>query len=174
MRDYLYFPLGGSRVSSARHYFNILFTFFICGLWHGAGWNYVLWGLFFGVLTVGYRAVGLGRNWKPANRFTHFIAWAVMFGFLLIAFLLFRIPSFDWLAGVLTRGTFTGANGEIVVALATLSTAFFYGLPMLIKHVMDRRLPPRSILFDVYFVLASMAIFFYINPAAAEFIYAQF
>ena len=174
LRDYLYFPLGGSRVSSARHYFNILFTFFICGLWHGAGWNYVLWGLFFGVLTVGYRAVGLGRNWKPANRFTHFIAWAVMFGFLLIAFLLFRIPSFDWLAGVLTRGTFTGANGEIVVALATLSTAFFYGLPMLIKHVMDRRLPPRSILFDVYFVLASMAIFFYINPAAAEFIYAQF
>ena len=174
LRDYLYIPLGGSRVSSARHYFNLMFTFLVCGLWHGAGWNYVLWGLFFGVLTVVYRALGLGRHWKPANRFTHFIAWAVMFGFLLIAFLLFRIPSFDWIAGVLTRGTFTGSGEEVVVALATLSTALLYGLPMLIKHEMDRRLPPTSILFDLYFVVATLAIFFYINPAAAEFIYAQF
>lgn len=174
LRDYLYIPLGGSRVSSAQHYFNLLFTFFLCGLWHGAGWNYVVWGLYFGLLSVVYRAIGMGRNWEPSNRFTYWIARTVMFPLLLIAFLIFRIPSFDWLTGVLTSGSFTGPVEEVVIALTTLSTALFYGLPMLIKHEMDRRLPPQSIFFDIYFVLATLAIFFYVNSGAAEFIYAQF
>ena len=43
-RDYLYIPLGGSRVSRPRWYFNLLFTFLISGLWHGANWTYVFWG----------------------------------------------------------------------------------------------------------------------------------
>jgi D-alanyl-lipoteichoic acid acyltransferase DltB (MBOAT superfamily) len=174
LRDYLYIPLGGSRVSSAQHYFNLMFTFLVCGLWHGAGWNYVLWGLFFGVLTVAYRALGLGRKWVPANPVTRFISWAVMFSFLMVAFLLFRIPSFSWLAGVLQRGTFLGSKEEMAVALGTLSTGLFFAAPLLIKHIMDRRLPPKSILFDLYFVAATFAIFFFVNSAAAEFIYAQF
>lgn len=174
LRDYLYIPLGGSRVSSARHYFNLLFTFFICGLWHGAGWTYVVWGLYFGLLSVVYRAIGMGRNWKPSSRFTYILARIVMFGLLLIAFMIFRVPSLEWLAGVFSRGTFVGAPEETVVVLATLSTALLYGLPMLIKHEMDRRLSPKSILFDLYFVLATLAIFFYVNSGAAEFIYAQF
>ena len=174
LRDYLYFPLGGSRVSSARHYFNLLFVFLVCGLWHGAGWTYVVWGLYFGVLSVVYRALGMGSGWKPSSRFTYWIARSVMFGHLLIAFLIFRVPSLEWLAGVFSRGAFVGSGEEAVVALATLSTAMLYGLPMLIKHVMDRRLPPKSIFFDLYFVLATLAIFLYVNSGAAEFIYAQF
>lgn len=174
LRDYLYIPLGGSRVSSVRHNFNLLFTFFLCGLWHGAGWNYVVWGLYFGLLSVVYRAIGMGRNWKPSNRFAYWIARIVMFPLLLIAFLIFRIPSFEWLAGVLTSGSFTGPVEAVVIALATLSTALLYGLPMLIKHEMDRRLPRKSVLFDIYFVFATLAILFYVNSGAAEFIYAQF
>ena len=45
LRDYLYIPLGGNRVSNARWYVNILVTFFISGLWHGANWTFVAWGL---------------------------------------------------------------------------------------------------------------------------------
>lgn len=51
-RDYVYIPLGGSRVSQTRHYANILLVFMISGLWHGAEWTFVIWGLLHGVLIV--------------------------------------------------------------------------------------------------------------------------
>jgi alginate O-acetyltransferase complex protein AlgI len=47
-RDYLYIPLGGNRVSPARRYRNLVTVFFLCGLWHGASWNFVIWGLWHG------------------------------------------------------------------------------------------------------------------------------
>lgn len=53
MRDYLYIPLGGNRASSnSRLYFNLFFVFFISGLWHGASWNFVFWGMYHGVFLV--------------------------------------------------------------------------------------------------------------------------
>ena len=51
-RDYLYIPLGGNKKSLSRTYLNLLIVFFITGLWHGAGWNFVVWGLFHGVFLV--------------------------------------------------------------------------------------------------------------------------
>jgi alginate O-acetyltransferase complex protein AlgI len=56
-RDYLYVPLGGNRVSPARTYGNLVAVFFLCGLWHGASWNFVIWGLFHGTFLVIERAV---------------------------------------------------------------------------------------------------------------------
>jgi alginate O-acetyltransferase complex protein AlgI len=52
MRDYLYIPLGGNRVSPSRVYINLLLVFFISGLWHGAAWGFVVWGLYHGVFLV--------------------------------------------------------------------------------------------------------------------------
>ncbi len=51
-RDYLYIPLGGNRVSPARRYRNLVTVFFLCGLWHGASWNFVIWGLWHGSFLV--------------------------------------------------------------------------------------------------------------------------
>ena len=51
-RDYVYIPLGGNRVSGGRWIFNVMVVWFATGLWHGASWNFVLWGLYFGVLLV--------------------------------------------------------------------------------------------------------------------------
>ena len=56
-RDYLYVPLGGSRVTPARMYLNLLTVFFLCGLWHGASWSFVVWGLFHGTFLVIERRV---------------------------------------------------------------------------------------------------------------------
>lgn len=53
-RDYLYIPLGGNRVSKPRYYFNLIFVFLVSGLWHGASFNYILWGALHG----GYQMVG--------------------------------------------------------------------------------------------------------------------
>ncbi|WP_027184185.1 MBOAT family O-acyltransferase [Desulfovibrio inopinatus] len=51
-RDYLYIPMGGSRVAPWRVYFNLVTVFFLCGLWHGASWNFIIWGLFHGLFLV--------------------------------------------------------------------------------------------------------------------------
>ena len=59
-RDYIYIPLGGSRVSSGRWVFNIVVVWAITGLWHGAAWNYVLWGVYYGALLV-LEKLWLGR-----------------------------------------------------------------------------------------------------------------
>ncbi|MAY84288.1 MAG: sugar acetyltransferase [Flavobacteriales bacterium] len=56
MRDYLYIPLGGNRVSKTRVYFNLLIVFLISGFWHGAAWNFVIWGLFHGFFLMIERA----------------------------------------------------------------------------------------------------------------------
>ena len=69
-RDYLYVPLGGNRVSPARRYRNLVTVFFLCGLWHGASWNFVIWGLFHGSFLVAERlglANGVRRLWAPVR-----------------------------------------------------------------------------------------------------------
>ena len=62
-RDYLYVPLGGNRASTARTYANLITVFFLCGLWHGANWTFVIWGLYHGAFLVLERlAPGLTRQ----------------------------------------------------------------------------------------------------------------
>jgi alginate O-acetyltransferase complex protein AlgI len=67
-RDYLYIPLGGSRCGRWRVYFNLTLVFALCGLWHGASWNFLIWGLFHGAFLVAER-MGLGKwleaSWRP-------------------------------------------------------------------------------------------------------------
>ena len=81
-RDYVYIPLGGNRVSKARWVFNILTVWMLTGLWHGASWNFVLWGLLFAVLL-------LLEKWVPALRklpavFRHgYVLLVVMLSFVL-------------------------------------------------------------------------------------------
>ncbi|MCB1703567.1 MAG: MBOAT family protein [Halioglobus sp.] len=67
-RDYLYIPLGGNRSGAARTYFNLMLVFFLCGLWHGASWNFVLWGMIHGcflVLERGPFGAFLNALWRP-------------------------------------------------------------------------------------------------------------
>jgi len=58
LRDYLYIPLGGSRVGTGRNYANFMIVFVLCGLWHGAGWTFILWGAWHGLWLVIERALG--------------------------------------------------------------------------------------------------------------------
>ena len=66
-RDYLYIPLGGNRVSPARRYRNLVTVFFLCGLWHGASWNFVIWGLWHGTFLVIERVTS-NRGERGARR----------------------------------------------------------------------------------------------------------
>ncbi|MGL6094233.1 MAG: MBOAT family O-acyltransferase, partial [Fimbriiglobus sp.] len=79
LRDYLYFPLGGSRGSAARTYFNLTAIFVLCGLWHGAEWKWLAYGLYNGVLMCVHRMYDRAVTGRPgwdAVRGSH--GWAVL------------------------------------------------------------------------------------------------
>ena len=63
-RDYVYIPLGGNRVSLIKQYRNILIVWMLTGLWHGAAWNFVMWGLYYALLLMFEKSVGYGKKWS--------------------------------------------------------------------------------------------------------------
>ena len=90
-RDYLYIPLGGNRVSPGRVYVNLFIVFFLTGLWHGASWNFVVWGLLHGFFMIIER-VGFGKILKKAPvLLQHLYAVSVV----VIAWVFFRAPDFE-------------------------------------------------------------------------------
>ncbi len=84
-RDYVYIPMGGSRVSSGRLFINIFTVWMLTGLWHGASWNFVVWGLFFGVLLVIEKLFTL-RYIEKAKVFNHvYVLFMVVLSFVIFS-----------------------------------------------------------------------------------------
>ena len=90
LRDYLYIPLGGSRCSTPRVYFNLMATFILGGLWHGASWMFVIWGALHGTALVAHRA------WSGSGlRMPKVMAWLLTFNFINISWIFFRANTLD-------------------------------------------------------------------------------
>lgn len=88
LRQYIYFPLGGSRKGRVRTYINILIVFLISGFWHGANWTFVVWGMLHGIAQV------LTRRFRNTwSRLPGILQWFLTFGFVSCAFLIFRADS---------------------------------------------------------------------------------
>lgn len=92
MRDYLYIPLGGNKVSKPRLYFNLWVVFLISGLWHGAAWNFVVWGAFHGFFLIADRMF-LIKLTKPLGKFTNII---LTYFITLIGWVLFRADTLGY------------------------------------------------------------------------------
>ncbi len=90
MRDYLYIPLGGNQVSKKRLYFNLWFVFLISGLWHGASWNFVLWGAFHGLFLIADRLF----LWSLLKKLGSWIAIPFTFLVVMMGWVIFKIESF--------------------------------------------------------------------------------
>lgn len=90
LTTYVYFPLGGSRKGAYRTYINILIIFFISGFWHGAGWNFILWGLMHGFASVVVRLFSKTRIKLP-----YLLSWFMTFQFVNIAWVYFRATSIE-------------------------------------------------------------------------------
>lgn len=106
-RDYLYIPLGGNRHGTARTCVNLATVFFLCGLWHGASFNFIIWGLYHGAF------LGLERVLSPRIKFTiprpvkHFYALLVV----MIGWVFFRAETLPQALGFL-RAMFGNAPGD--------------------------------------------------------------
>lgn len=111
LRDYIYIPLGGNRKGDIKTYSNLLITFLIGGLWHGAGWTFVFWGFIHGVALV------LQRIWSQHGfKMNSFMGKFITFNFVNIAWVFFRAKEWDDAIKVL-RGMvdFSSVNSSIVL-----------------------------------------------------------
>jgi len=90
LRDYIYIPLGGNRKGSFRTYTNLLATFILGGIWHGAGWTFIFWGFLHGM------ALAIHRFWKQLGfSMPKILAWFITFNFINIAWVFFRAKEWD-------------------------------------------------------------------------------
>ncbi len=104
LRDYIYIPLGGNKVSESRTLLNLTLTFLIGGLWHGAGWTFIFWGFLHGIAMV------VHRLWQKSGLILpKLLAWFLTFQFVNVAWIFFRADSFATAINIL-KGM-CGLNG---------------------------------------------------------------
>ena len=141
-RDYVFIPLGGNRVGEARHIINIIVTFVVSGLWHGANWTFVIWGFLHGIFYVGSMFAGTTTHHKSVVAEGHLFArpkellqMGFTFLLVLISWVFFRARSLSGAFGIFGHiasnkffdpsywhGQYTG---YILMALALLVIEWF-------------------------------------------------
>jgi alginate O-acetyltransferase complex protein AlgI len=108
-RDYLYIPLGGNRRGALRTAVNLWIVFFLCGLWHGAGLTFIVWGLYHGFLLTVERVIDSRLGWRPKGT----LGIVQTFSLVTIGWVFFRAPSLpaagDYLAAMFLLGSATTA-----------------------------------------------------------------
>lgn len=112
-REYVYIPLGGNRKGSVRTIFNLLIVWFLTGFWHGAAWNFILWGFFIFVLQIIEKNITL--KWLTAdNIFAKLFSHCYMFLYILVSWTIFAISDFQQL-GVYLRRMFPFFDAESIL-----------------------------------------------------------
>lgn len=173
LRTYLYIPLGGNRHGTTRTYLNVMIVMGLGGLWHGAGLNYLAWGLFHGALLVMERPFEriLQAVNSPGLR-------ALRMGFVFfcvsLLWIFFKIPNFDhalsYLGGMFTE-TDTPNHPKIFHSLALI-----YSLPVIVQHLFDVRtlIEKRIPAVEPYLYGGMAALMFLEAGPDTAFIYFQF
>ena len=181
LRDFIYIPLGGSRCSTARASFNLMATFAISGLWHGASWNYVIWGIYWGALILLQRFLGwLGLTQR--------IPWSVKviitFGVTCAGWLLFRERNLGQIAHDLAQSPFAASADQWRIGFYFVTLVLIYALPLVIHMLatglprwrLDLRLSDRGkfVLETAIAVVLVLGIVTIRSVATSDFIYFQF
>ncbi len=182
MRDYLYISLGGSRVSAGRTYGNLIATMTLCGLWHGASWNYVLWGFYNGVLLALHRLYDRLLSGRPgadavrAGAGYRVVAWAVTLLQVLIGLVFVRSESWPSCALVLQSllgGAAAGLTSVPVwvpALLGLVALGHVWGGLRGVRGLLDLPAPARA---GAY--VAAVALLVVLGPGVGKaFIYFQF
>jgi len=168
IRDYIYIPLGGSRGGTGRTLLNLTIIFLLTGLWHGASWNFVLWGLYYAVLTILYRLaarlVPAALQTLPGVRAGKIL---LMFALTNLGWLIFREQSVAQLWRDLCLDPRAAPAGEWHVAAYLTVTTALYALPLLLHLVWDTTLRPLLARWNAWPPVAC-----WVSPATATILFA--
>ncbi|MFH1614989.1 MAG: MBOAT family O-acyltransferase [Planctomycetota bacterium] len=176
IRDYLYISLGGSRVNRQWKFAMVLLASLgLSGLWHGAAWNFIAWGIYHAALVFAYHRFGITGKWQPESKTKLVFAWLAMLCFTMIGWAIFRAANLGWLANIFTTGFSFGASGDsLIVALVITVFVMFYSLPLMVMMYMDRVIPQQRNLHALIYGLALVVIILFFREGHQDFIYFQF
>ena len=178
-RDYVYIPLGGNRVRRGRFALNLLIVWALTGLWHGASWNYVLWGLYYGVLLVIERLV-IG---KRLERLPVLLHWLVTFALVNIGWVFFCIPDPPLILEKLRRmfvymptdwRALLSLDASVCSKALSLPFALLFSFPILKKAAAPEKGMRLIVLNGMHLVLLIVCIMFIISSSFTPFVYFNF
>lgn len=170
LRDYLYIPLGGSRNGPWGYLLATFVTMGFCGLWHGAGWTYVVWGLWHGLGLAACHAWQRLRRPMPKP-----LGWAVTMLFVLLGWVLFRAASFSIAASIVgSLAGLGGLAGTIASVKLIVAAALASALIPSAHEIINSPRKPHPALAAVGAVLAAYCILEVGQGAPVNFIYFQF
>lgn len=135
-RDYVYIPLGGNRVSRMRHLFNIFVVWMLTGFWHGAAWNFIVWGLFFAVLLM-VEKLWLLKYLKKSRVISHIYVVVLI----IISFVIFDASSMGQAFSYI--GSMFGAGGYPLVSTEFLYYLRSYGVVLILGIIGATPLPKK-------------------------------
>jgi alginate O-acetyltransferase complex protein AlgI len=177
LRDYLYKPLGGSRAGALKTYRNLMITMVLGGLWHGASWNFALWGALHGCALAVTRAWQRARGAKagPAPRW---VSCAITFHFVCFAWIFFRAPTFAHATLMLERigrGSWTLQHVAPKVVLVVATALLVHWMPR-DWQARSREAFVRAPALLQGLVLAATAVMLHVAAGAKPepFVYGQF
>jgi alginate O-acetyltransferase complex protein AlgI len=133
-RDYVFIPLGGSRQGAAATVRNVLITFFLSGLWHGASWNFVLWGVFHGALVAGWPWLARALPWlnRGGGPFGIILRVVLTFALVHLGWLLFREQNVEAIGRGLQLNPLAAPVAHWRMGLGLVAEAWIYALPLLV------------------------------------------
>jgi alginate O-acetyltransferase complex protein AlgI len=175
IRDYLYVPLGGSKNKTIIGYaLTLLTTMALSGLWHGASWHFVLWGMYYAALIFIYRKLGMGGNWFPVGAFKIFLAWLVMICLIIFGWILFRTPDLTWLVRAFKNSMGGLDQNNLIVSLRIIFSIAYYSFPLFAFLFIDKVVPDSKWIHATVYGCAFIAICIFFNNKGQDFIYFQF
>ena len=172
-KDYVYIPLGGSKTTKAKHIRNILIVWALTGLWHGAEWNFIIWGLYYGILLLIEKFI---ISDKIKNSYVYHLLTLVIIS---IGWLIFRetnfndlLSSFKALFGVYGLGSITSLYYLGIFSLRYI-LAFILGI-ILSKDIISKEFKDSKIFDVMLLILLILCIIYVVVGSYNPFIYFRF
>jgi alginate O-acetyltransferase complex protein AlgI len=188
LRDYLYIPLGGNKKSKGRTYLNLLIVMFLGGLWHGASWNFVIWGLLHGsyltickILTQRFPLLSNSKFFK--TRLGLFLSVLITQYFVFLAWIPFRVHDFENSLIVMQKYILLDFVWETTPKIISDNTFAFGLIPLFFilhyisykKQNMTERISKMKTVYWIILLFSLMSlIFFFFSGNAEDFIYFKF
>ena len=191
LRDYIYIPLGGSRCSKTRSCLNIVITFLISGLWHGADWSFVLWGAMHGLIQAFEKLAGI-NPYRGSGKLKRFARAVPVFIFVSLAWIFFRADSVSdafyvishLFTGISSPGAYISGGISAVAGLRKirlLIIIFLYILPVAVFDTLSLRgdvieklsSVSKPVRYAVYFAVLLLTTLF-ASASGVSFVYFQF
>jgi alginate O-acetyltransferase complex protein AlgI len=171
LRDYLYIPLGGNRKGTIRTYFNLMITMVACGLWHGATWNFLLWGGYHGALLSLHRMIRI-----PQNKFLSLIGLLITQYLIFVGWLIFKVKNVSDLEYCLNKFLIPSGFSfmDLVVAGAIIAVLLLLRNKIANNNWISRIGSLRLSYWFFYLVIAINLIYWASPVKVTKFIYAGF